>query len=156
MDLPKASLIAQVQAPIQQILRPAVWIPGLRNLHSHQEKWKFKSDSVKDNLDAILRAVADVAKKYRNRSYWDIHTVARGFLRIFVYTKAEWLDIIEISLLGKTAEVWSFSSGFLPLIVPFACILNVPLFWIPFADMGLNKKRIDQIVAAMDLTVDRH
>ncbi|CAL1534403.1 unnamed protein product [Lymnaea stagnalis] len=155
MDKPKATFISQIQAPIQCLLRPGVWLPGIRSLHSHQEKWKFNSDSVKDNLDSVLRAVADVVKADRSRSYWDIQTVARGFLRVFVYTRAEWLDIIEIKFIGKTAEVWSFSSGFLPLIIPFACLLNVPLFWIPFLDNGLNKHRINKIVSAMDVAVQR-
>ena len=26
-----------VQSPIQAVLRPAVWLPGVRNLHSHRE-----------------------------------------------------------------------------------------------------------------------
>ncbi|XP_012942979.1 uncharacterized protein LOC106012991 [Aplysia californica] len=160
MGKPWASVVSKVQAPVQNFLRPAVWVPGLRNLHSHRETWTLPSDSHQNNLESVLGALMTVIKEDKSGSFWDVQKndlqVARGFIRVFVYTRAEWLDIIELTFKGTEVQVWSFSSGFLPLFIPFACVLNVPLFWIPFLDNGLNKHRINKIVKAMDVSVDRH
>ncbi|KAH9502442.1 hypothetical protein Btru_075690 [Bulinus truncatus] len=159
MDRPKASIVARVQSVIQCPLRPGVWLPGIRNLHSHREKWKFNNDSITANLEAVVKALDDVIHEDKSRSYWVINKkdirITKGFLQVFVYTKAEWLDIIEIKFTGKNAEVWSFSSGFLPLCIPLACFFNLFLFWIPFLDMKLNRHRINKIVSALHIPVER-
>ncbi|GFN97871.1 hypothetical protein PoB_002437700 [Plakobranchus ocellatus] len=164
MGEPWITIFSKVQRPIQTVLRPAVWIPGLRNLHSTKETWTFESNSHQSNLDSILNAINKVIDKDTSKFFWQVQpppvalgneTDSKSFIRIFTFTRAEWLDITEITLSGNKAEVWAFSSGFLPLIIPFACILNVPLFWIPFLDMDLNKQRLDRIVAEMDKTVGR-
>ncbi|KAI8782758.1 CAunnamed protein product [Biomphalaria glabrata] len=159
MEKSKASIIARLQSGIQCTLRPGVWLPGIRNLHSHKEKWKLNSESVNSNLEAVVKALTEVIQEDKTRSYWLINKkevgLLEGFLQVFVYTRAEWLDIIEIKVSGKNAEVWSFSSGFLPLCVPFACLLNPFLFWIPFHDMKLNKHRINKIISALHIPVER-
>ena len=33
--------VAQAQAPIQACLRPSMWLPGARNLHSARETWQI-------------------------------------------------------------------------------------------------------------------
>ncbi|KAK3775763.1 hypothetical protein RRG08_047955 [Elysia crispata] len=164
MGEPSITVFSKIQRPIQTFLRPAVWIPGLRNLHSKRETWTFESTSHQSNLDSILSAINKVIANDTSKFYWQVQqptvplaneTDSKSFVRIFTFTRAEWLDITEISLNGNKAEVWAFSSGFLPLIIPFACFLNVPFFFFPFLDMGLNKLRLDNIVKEMNTTVVR-
>lgn len=164
MGEPSITIFSKLQRPIQTFLRPAVWIPGLRNLHSHSETWTFGSDTHQSNLDSILNAINKVIAKDTSKFYWQVQqpsaavgneTDSKSFIRIYTFTRAEWLDITEITLSGNKAKVWAFSSGFLPLIIPLACFLNVPLFFFPFLDMGLNKQRADRIIAEMDQTVQR-
>ncbi|GFS02369.1 hypothetical protein ElyMa_006443700 [Elysia marginata] len=169
MGEPSITVFSKIQRPIQTFLRPAVWVPGLRNLHSHRETWTFKEDSShQGNLDSILNAINKVIAKDTSKFYWHVQQPAaavgnettplqdsKSFVRIFTFTRAEWLDITEITLSGNKAEVWAFSSGFLPLIIPLACFLNVPFFFFPFLDMGLNKQRMDRIIAEMDAEVQR-
>ncbi|XP_055327355.1 uncharacterized protein LOC129580720 [Paramacrobiotus metropolitanus] len=38
-------LFATCQAPIQAVIRPAVWVPGIRNLHSRREKCAYSFSS---------------------------------------------------------------------------------------------------------------
>ncbi|RUS72014.1 hypothetical protein EGW08_020228 [Elysia chlorotica] len=168
MGEPSITVFSRIQRPIQTFLRPAVWIPGLRNLHSTRETWTFEGGSHQDNLHAIQNAINKVIAKDTSKFYWQVQQPnvplgnettplqdSKSFVRIFTFTRAEWLDITEITLAGNKAEVWAFSSGFLPLIIPLACFLNVPFFFFPFLDMGLNKQRLDRIVAEMDKTVVR-
>ncbi len=53
--------IARAQAPCQACLRPAMWVPGLRNLHMARETWLIKMDPALA-LDKLVDGVEDFDK----------------------------------------------------------------------------------------------
>lgn len=56
--------IAQAQAPIQACLRPSMWLPGVRNMHSARETWKIKAglEEARDKLVAGVAAIETTAE----------------------------------------------------------------------------------------------
>jgi len=51
--------IAKAQAPAQACLRPAMWVPGVRNMHMARESWLIKSDS-SNVMEKLLIAVRGI------------------------------------------------------------------------------------------------
>ena len=51
--------LARAQASVQAKMRPAVWLPGVRNLHTAREVWEIKAtpDECMDKLVAAVDAV---------------------------------------------------------------------------------------------------
>jgi hypothetical protein len=137
---------------MQAFLRPAVWIPGMKNLRFHSERWNCE-ENTSQAFDTILEA----CKGFREqRSLFGsavvIHTARKDtqYIELHTYTKvAEWLDVVQIKLYPKTSgcviKIKSWSSGFLPTIIPLAPLLNVAFFWFPFSgrdsDGWLNSRR---------------
>ncbi len=106
----------------------------------------------------------------QNMIFWvPIWLEFEGFLRIYCFTNAKWLDLAEIrirphkeegSCLSKNISLLKFSSlpfsfsvanrlrvafrgfssGFLPLSIPLAPLWNIFLFWIPFYDSNLQSE----------------
>ncbi|XP_045173616.1 uncharacterized protein LOC123535135 [Mercenaria mercenaria] len=148
------TLSAILQAPVQALLRPSMWLPFVRPLHSYKETWEIDCPK-SEFVSSLLSAVHSVMEQEDNTEFWDIHKVVEDgtFVRIFAFTRAEWLDVIEITYRDGQYEAHSFSSGVIPLVVPFACICNLVLFCAPFLDMGLNKKRLQRIREAMSVSV---
>lgn len=75
---------------------------------------------------------------------------------IHVFTKVKWMDQITVTFHGEKkckAMLVAESTGMLPLCVPFACVLNLGLFWCPFLDtngrcgysISLLRKEIEKI-----------
>lgn len=107
------------------MVRPAMWVPGLNKLHSHRDVWFLPGQPPAEATAAceqVLRDLADslpviVAKSSNN------------FVRGYSYTKAEWLDVIELRVSahqdGSMVKAVSFSSGFLPTAIPLAPLLNM-------------------------------
>ncbi|XP_060561648.1 uncharacterized protein LOC132721372 [Ruditapes philippinarum] len=148
------TLSAILQAPIQAVLRPSMWLPFIRSLHSHTETWSIDCTKT-EFISSILTAVHTVMEQEDNKEFWDIHKVEKDgtFIRIFAFTRAEWLDVMEISYKDGHYEAHSFSSGVVPLIVPFAFICNLALFYTPFLDTGLNKERLKRLRDALSVNV---
>ena len=48
--------VAQCQAPLQSCLRPGMWLPGVRNLHSARETWEVKA-GVEATIDRLVAGV---------------------------------------------------------------------------------------------------
>ena len=65
--------IAKAQAPIQAALRPAVWVPGLRNLHMARETWVIKM-APDQALDKLVAAVEGIDKA----ELMEVHKVCHG------------------------------------------------------------------------------
>lgn len=145
---------SMLQAPLQCLLRPAMWIPGIRNIHSHKVTWESDKPSIVV-LKALVSAIDAIKQKDDTGAYYDIHKVNTEtfFLRIFCFTRAEWLDIVEIKVKEGSIQAKSFSSGFLPLFIPFAFILNCAFFWVPFYDNKLNKARLELIKQYTDVAI---
>ncbi|KAK6192705.1 hypothetical protein SNE40_004131 [Patella caerulea] len=151
MGPPSISISSRIQSPLG-LLRPGMWLPGVRNFHCHKESWLCDA-SEKDRVTAVLESLKRVKQEDDTNSFYDIHKVTDNFVRIFVFTFVEWLDIIEIEMKPNITHVTAFSSGFLPLCIPFACVINLALFWIPFSDMGQNKRRVDALKERISLQI---
>lgn len=139
------SCLSQWQGPIQAFLRPAIWIPGHRNIRYHCERWE--SD---DLTSKVFDSMVEVFTDFRDqRSLLGasivLHTVNKSsqFIEVHTYTPgAEWLDVVDVHIFPRTKgcviEIRSWSSGFLPTIIPLAPLLNVALFWVPFSGRDAN------------------
>jgi hypothetical protein len=66
--------IAQCQAPVQACLRPGMWLPGVRNLHSARETWEVKADV----NTAIDRLVSAVESTETDNEILEVHKVRCG------------------------------------------------------------------------------
>ena len=61
-----------------------------------------------------------------------------AFVEIKCFTAARFLDLIQIRIdKDLHAQVKVFSTGVLPLSIPFAPVINLALFFVPFYDNGL-------------------
>lgn len=147
----KATQCSRIQAPIQCFLRPAMWIPGLNRLHSVTQTWHSADYNVQKNIECVERALAKVIDKDTTHSDFIVNKVEPDFLQILVFTRAEWLDVIEMEFKDNVIKIWAFSSGFLPLFLPGAFLLNLAFFWVPFMDMGMNKTRLKWIFSQLDI-----
>ncbi|XP_064620353.1 uncharacterized protein LOC135483406 [Lineus longissimus] len=141
--------LSMAQGPVQAILRPGLWFPGVNRLHSHRECWELPIDVTPIQfIEMITTAVdkiqgEDEEKRVcMSKPTYQIHKTnpETGFVRILCYTRAEWLDVVEIHL--STGKVISFSSGVLPTWFPLCFVFNSLLFWWPFFDFYLNKERL--------------
>ncbi|XP_048749604.1 uncharacterized protein LOC125661589 isoform X2 [Ostrea edulis] len=107
----------------------------------------------------ILKSIVDALEPLKSTddkgTYYDIHKISRDatFVRIFVFTWAEWLDVMEFKVHDGTVEAHSFSTGVFPLFIPFISLVNIALFWVPFLDHGLNKDRILSMRRLLDTHV---
>eukprot|EP00052_Salpingoeca_macrocollata_P023772 m.210007 g.210007 ORF g.210007 m.210007 type:complete len:238 (+) comp22102_c1_seq25:31-744(+) len=137
------SAISRAQGPVQAFLRPAMWIPYMRNLRYHTETKQF-ARSRDDLFNALVAAFqqwnSEVAQGGEGllRCKLHLHTqdAARGYLEVHCYTfKAEWLDVVQVYIADNgTVRVRSWSSGFMPTCVPvLGPLLSVALFWLPFS-----------------------
>merc|ERR1711860_259947 len=114
------------------MIRPAMWVPGIKKIHSHYVTWQSEKPPL-DVLKAIVNAIEQIKQRDDTGAYYDIHKVSKEslFVRVFCFTRAEWLDVVEIKVKEGCIEAKSFSSGVLPLFIPFAFILNCIFFWVP-------------------------
>ena len=88
--------VSQSQAPLHVILRPGIWIPGVRTPHLYKETWKVdgSSDAV---FKDILGAIEEVSVRCRLR----VRLVDEDnlFIRVMSYTKrCSWVDVMEIKI----------------------------------------------------------
>lgn len=150
----KVSLPSMLQASLQAMLRPAMWLPGVRNLHCHKVTWQSDRPQL-DVLAALVNAVQQIKATDDTGAFYDIHKVDKDkfFLRVFCFTRAEWLDVVEIEVLKDQIEAKSFSSGLFPLIIPFAFLLNLVFFWVPFYDNKFNQNRLDLFKHYTDMAI---
>ena len=143
---------ATCQAPIQAFIRPAVWIPGIRNLHSFRERWIIEDATPQRCLEDVTQAV----EKVKTGENLVVHKIdkTKSFIQIFSYTAANWLDVVEIRFHATSAErteaeAYSFSSGVLPLCCPLSFIFNTIFCWVPFWDHHFNERRLKELRNAM-------
>ncbi|XP_031560845.1 uncharacterized protein LOC116296876 [Actinia tenebrosa] len=144
------------QSPIQAIIRPAMWCPGIKKLHSSNETWIIPNLTVEVCVDKLIEAVNDLGEKEKMH----VNKVNRekSFVRIFSFTPNEWFDVVEIQFQpgreeGTIAKARSFSTGFLPTCCPLALIFNMILFFVPFHDQGANKARLNRVRSAMRVDI---
>lgn len=143
---------ATAQAPIQAFLRPAVWIPGIRSLHSFRERWIIEGATPDRCLEDVCQAVAGV----KTGEHLVVHKVdkTKNFVQIFSYTASNWLDVVEITFRATSAhktegEAYSFSSGVLPVCCPLSFVFNCIFCLAPFWDNNFNERRLRELRNAM-------
>ncbi|CAB3983047.1 Hypothetical predicted protein [Paramuricea clavata] len=120
-------ILSAAQSTLQATLRPAIWLPGIRSLHSCSERWEITELTPAICVQKVVDAIARLAEKEKIF----LHKVdrERNIVQIFSYTKAEWLDIVEIEFYpgqfsGTEGKARSFSSGLLPVWVPLSFVFN--------------------------------
>ncbi len=62
--------LATAQAPCQACLRPAMWVPGVRNLHMAKETWLIKM-----NPTEVLDKLVDVVENFNKAELMKVHKV---------------------------------------------------------------------------------
>lgn len=145
------------QSPIQGALRPAIWLPKVRDLHSCYETWIIPETTPEVCLSNLIEAVdrlSETEKMHINKV--QSH---KNFVQIFSFTEAEWLDVVEIEFQpgrerGTLGKAKSFSTGLFPLMIPFAFLLNMIFFFVPFYDNKYNKMRLERIRSHMKLNIE--
>ncbi|XP_028400289.1 uncharacterized protein LOC114523530 [Dendronephthya gigantea] len=147
-------ILSAAQSPLQAKLRPAIWLPGIKNLHSCNKRWQITELTPEICVQKVVNAVASLAENEKIV----LHKVdrERNTVQIFSYTRAEWLDVVEIEFYpgqfsGTEGNARSFSSGFLPVWFPLSFVFNTIFFFVPFYDNQFNKKRLARIKQAMEL-----
>ncbi|KAK2574567.1 hypothetical protein P5673_000754 [Acropora cervicornis] len=148
---------AMWQSPIQGALRPAIWLPKVRDLHSCYETWIIPETTPEVCLSNLIEAVdrlSETEKMHINKV--QSH---KNFVQIFSFTQAEWLDVVEIEFQpgrerGTLGKAKSFSTGLFPLMIPFAFLLNMIFFFVPFYDNKYNKMRLERIRSHMKLNIE--
>jgi hypothetical protein len=135
----------QFQAGLQRMFQPGTWIPALKKLHSEEVEYTFDPTMTVESIkDAIVVAAQRETKDCFPR-LWNGNS-----LQIDVFTPgAKWLDVITITLFGSSssankgysAKVVCNSTGFLPMSIPLAPVLNLFLFWMPFGDNGQSARQ---------------
>eukprot|EP00730_Choanoeca_flexa_P000189 TRINITY_DN10086_c0_g1_i3.p2 TRINITY_DN10086_c0_g1~~TRINITY_DN10086_c0_g1_i3.p2 ORF type:complete len:220 (+),score=29.29 TRINITY_DN10086_c0_g1_i3:1592-2251(+) len=142
----KPTIFARLQSDIQASLRASIWIPGVRNPHMYRAKYQ-----VSGSLEEVQSAISAGVAAHDTEFQMSVAKTEPNFVQAYAYTKAEWLDVSEFSLSndGSTSvnvDVLAFSSGFVPVAVPLAPVLNGAMAWFPFSDMGMNYKRVSAIM----------
>eukprot|EP00475_Leptophrys_vorax_P032698 TRINITY_DN5078_c0_g1_i1.p1 TRINITY_DN5078_c0_g1~~TRINITY_DN5078_c0_g1_i1.p1 ORF type:complete len:200 (-),score=23.69 TRINITY_DN5078_c0_g1_i1:102-701(-) len=145
---PLNCLIA-AQASIQTYLRPGMWAIGCRYPHAYCETWSVTATSVPDWITVLKKAcyTADRAELNHGtgkRMIWHKSSVSAdqvGFARIKCFTRAGWLDLLEFEIRQSNFEpgrlnvkVHGFSTGYWPLSIPCAVLLNIGCCFCPFGD----------------------
>eukprot|EP00051_Salpingoeca_urceolata_P028429 m.5788 g.5788 ORF g.5788 m.5788 type:complete len:181 (+) comp2462_c0_seq1:270-812(+) len=138
---PSPSLLSRVQAPLQDFLRPAMWIPGMRMLRYAWEEWEVKQM----DPDACRAKMVDVLRQLQLDSGlmgYKLKVVnpdggATDVLTVRCFSPTiEFLDVVEVSFagagLGTCVRVRSFSTGLAPTLFPLAPLLSAVFFWVPF------------------------
>mmetsp|Transcript_569 Transcript_569/g.858 ORF Transcript_569/g.858 Transcript_569/m.858 type:complete len:173 (+) Transcript_569:178-696(+) len=140
-------IMVSLQASIQSKLRPATWLPGIRNVHSEECEWTIVGLSSAD----ALKSIYDAAKALEPDDFIGRSIdKASGKIVVDTLTKAKWLDQIRMTVTpidskSCKASVICSSTGFLPLIIPFAPIFNVVLCFVPFGDGGKCEESMETL-----------
>lgn len=72
--------IAQAQAPLQACLRPGMWLPGVKNLHSARETWKIKA-GMDTTIDRLVAGVEDI----ETEEHLVVHEVSTDCICYYIY-----------------------------------------------------------------------
>jgi len=158
------SLFSWIQAPIQAFLRPSLWIPGLRAWHRKKQFWHVSGNTF-DNYQKLLTGLQEVEVDlgllygFRCVKISKVDKDKKFIQAYFLSPFMQWLDVVELQCLpgehtASMISAHSFSSGVLPVCIPFTCILNIVLFFFPFYDWGQNKKRLEMIREMSQLDAD--
>eukprot|EP00656_Telonema_subtile_P012759 TRINITY_DN16447_c0_g1_i1.p1 TRINITY_DN16447_c0_g1~~TRINITY_DN16447_c0_g1_i1.p1 ORF type:complete len:208 (+),score=42.04 TRINITY_DN16447_c0_g1_i1:186-809(+) len=144
---PQINILLRIQAMIQYWLVPAIWLPLIRWPHFTEKRWVFNVGP--EEAMTLIRDALEHFSGHKEHGEFRDQVIAKSSptaQNVMIFTPcARWLDMFEVRCkAGETghSEVYikSYSSGFLPMVVPLAPLLNVALFFIPFA--GIVNERI--------------
>jgi hypothetical protein len=128
-------LLVTWQAASQARLRPAVWSPRVARFHSTELLWTLRC-SVAQGVAELLAITRNLADRG-----WSVHSVDEGRGCVVLNRLTPWLKWLDQARFrfepygqGCKVEIYACSTGFLPLIVPLAPVLNCALFFLPFFD----------------------
>jgi hypothetical protein len=126
----------ECQGGLQSALTPGIWLPKVRNMHSEEQEWTFACESDKAIADLVKAVEGLQGQGFRLKAL----DQSAGRVVVNFYTKAGWLDQYRFKFEavqgGCKAKVYGFSTGFLPMAIPGAPVLNCALSFIAFADGG--------------------
>ena len=136
------SLLSTVQGPLQDAVAPGHWLGQFVGLNSRTERWEFAASPAE--VSAALVAVLDeLTPERRAKLLIPEFRVARAdasCIHVLTWTKAEWLDSLDVRLepkqAGTAATASFYATGFFPTSLPLAPLLNVGMAWLPFASPG--------------------
>ncbi|CAM9398793.1 unnamed protein product, partial [Choristocarpus tenellus] len=156
---------------LQKVLKPAIWLPGLRYPHNWRETWNVAGSL---SPDAVLKDVGHAMEKMKvvdeGEAGFLFHLEGlkysasdeSGRAWMVILTKNRWMDIVEINVHKKTGgseveiEAHGYSTGLLPLCIPGAVLLNVVLCFFPFSDRQIiGKEWMPMLRKHMDFEVTR-
>ncbi|XP_076319151.1 uncharacterized protein LOC143230050 [Tachypleus tridentatus] len=159
--IPGPSCLCEGQANIQAVLRPGVWLPGVRFPHQYQETWHVAANPTVCS-QAVVEAVSNINQQDNKGKYYQINRVKvdnnSAFVRILCFTRMRWVDVVEMKITceldkGSNIVVRSFSSGILPVWIPASFIFSCVMFIVPFYDKGRNAKWVKAIRDTLGIEV---
>ena len=139
-------LLMRVQTMFQARLKPAQWVPFIRNLHRYKMNLgTFESIDEAKIISAVKKSklIPQLPLKQESKNKYTLYA--------YFYTKIGWLDIVTLKInIDESKNETSIygigeSTGLLPLTIPFAPFFNILFCWFPFQDFGKNKKYLKTI-----------
>ena len=136
------SLLSTVQGPLQDAVAPGHWLGQFVGLNSRTERWELAASPAEVSA-ALVDVLNELTPERRAKLLIPELRVARadaGGVHVLTWTKAEWLDSLDVRLerrgAGTAATASFYATGFFPTSVPLAPLLNVGMAWLPFASPG--------------------
>jgi hypothetical protein len=136
-------------------LSPAAWLPILSAGHQASQRFTLPSLDI-DSTPAMVETAVETMciQPARYNSYMEVRPVQRdAIIDVWAVTKLGWLDLMRIDFKrddatgGTQIHVRGWSTGFFPLSIPGAALLNVACFFIPFG--GVSYLRVDEFKQAL-------
>ena len=144
------SLLSTVQGPLQDAVAPGHWLGQFVGLNSRTERWEFAA-SPGDVSAALVDVLNELTPERRAKLLIPAFRVARAdanHVHVLTWTKAEWLDSLDVRLepkqAGTAATASFYATGFFPTSLPLAPLLNVGMAWLPFASPGPRNEMLQE------------
>ncbi len=139
-----------MQGPLQDAIAPGHWLGQFVGLNSRTERWEFAA-SPGDVSAALVAVLDELTPERRAKLLIPEFRVARadaGGVHVLTWTKAEWLDSLDVRLeprrAGTAATASFYATGFFPTSLPLAPLLNVGMAWLPFASPGPRNEMLQE------------
>ena len=139
----------------QARLKPAQWVPYIRNLHRYEMeigKYKLKDFTQSNDEKEIIQTMTSIILKSKLIPSKTMESNDGYIMEANYYTpKLAWLDVVTLNIvINKSDNIINIhgigeSTGLFPLIVPLAPVLNIVTCWFPFDDWGNNKRYLKTI-----------
>ena len=144
------SLLSTVQGPLQDAVAPGHWLGQFVGLNSRTERWELAASPAEVSA-ALVDVLNELTPERRAKLLIPELRVARadaGGVHVLTWTKAEWLDSLDVRLerrgAGTAATASFYATGFFPTSVPLAPLLNVGMAWLPFASPGPRSEMLQE------------